>query len=127
MLLNVPPDNRGLIHENDVKRLMEFRTERDRIFKTDLARGRKGASVTFTSSTVIDHIVLRENIALGQRVKRFRMVGELEGKATELAKGTTIGNRRILKISPTRVKSVTLIIEDTRATPALLLIEIYGR
>jgi alpha-L-fucosidase len=77
--------------------------------------------------TVIDHIILRENLALGQRVKRFRVVGELEGKPTEFAKGTTIGNRRILKISPTRVKSVTLIVEDTRATPALLPIEIYGR
>ncbi|MCO5297027.1 MAG: alpha-L-fucosidase [Fimbriimonadaceae bacterium] len=40
MLLNVPPDRRGLIHETDVKRLREFKQALDRIFEHDLARGR---------------------------------------------------------------------------------------
>jgi alpha-L-fucosidase len=46
LLLNVPADKRGLIHENDVARLKEFRAEVDRIFKKDLA---KGARVSATS------------------------------------------------------------------------------
>lgn len=37
LLLNVPPDRRGLIHENDSAALVEFKNLRDRIFKTDLA------------------------------------------------------------------------------------------
>lgn len=37
LLLNVPPDRRGLIHENDVKSLKEWRAMLDREFKTDLA------------------------------------------------------------------------------------------
>ena len=39
LLLNVPPDNRGLIPAEDSLRLVEFRRERDRIFGTDLAAG----------------------------------------------------------------------------------------
>ena len=35
LLLNVPPDRRGLIHENDSAALVEFKNLRDRIFKTD--------------------------------------------------------------------------------------------
>jgi alpha-L-fucosidase len=42
LLLNVPPDTRGLIHECDAARLKEFRQALDEIFDEDLA---KGASV----------------------------------------------------------------------------------
>ena len=39
LLLNVPPDTRGLIHECDAERLREFRQALDTIFDEDLARG----------------------------------------------------------------------------------------
>jgi alpha-L-fucosidase len=38
-LLNVPPDQRGRIHENDAARLVEFRAALDETFKTNLAAG----------------------------------------------------------------------------------------
>src|SRR5512136_3419252 len=38
LLLNVPPDRRGLLHENDVKSLLAFRELREKEFSTDLAR-----------------------------------------------------------------------------------------
>ena len=37
LLLNLPPDRRGLIHENDVQRLGEFRQALDAIFDKNLA------------------------------------------------------------------------------------------
>ena len=37
LLLNVPPDKRGLIHERDVQVLREWKALRDREFKTNLA------------------------------------------------------------------------------------------
>jgi len=36
-LLNLPPDTRGLIHENDIKRLMELKTYLDEAFSLNLA------------------------------------------------------------------------------------------
>ena len=39
LLLNIPPDRRGLFHENDVARLRELRRVLDETFKTDLALG----------------------------------------------------------------------------------------
>ncbi|OHB62637.1 MAG: alpha-fucosidase [Planctomycetes bacterium RBG_13_60_9] len=41
LLLNLPPDRRGLIHENDVQRLREFRKVLDAIFEENLASGAK--------------------------------------------------------------------------------------
>jgi len=47
LLLNVPPDRRGLFHENDVKSLKGFRELLNKEFKTNLAAGKK---VTTTST-----------------------------------------------------------------------------
>jgi len=44
LLLNLPPDRRGLIHENDVKRLREFRKVLDAIFDENLAAGAKATA-----------------------------------------------------------------------------------
>lgn len=38
LLLNLPPDRRGLIHENDARSLMEFRRCLDDLFRQDLAQ-----------------------------------------------------------------------------------------
>ncbi len=40
LLLNVPPDRRGLLHENDVKSLIEFRALLEKEFETDLAKNK---------------------------------------------------------------------------------------
>lgn len=44
LLLNVPPDRRGLIHENDVKSLLTFRELRKKEFATELAKGKAAVS-----------------------------------------------------------------------------------
>jgi alpha-L-fucosidase len=41
LLLNVPPDNRGLLRENDVKSLIAFKELRDKEFSNELAKGKK--------------------------------------------------------------------------------------
>jgi alpha-L-fucosidase len=41
LLLNVPPDRKGLLHENDVKSLLGFSELLKKEFESDLARGKK--------------------------------------------------------------------------------------
>lgn len=41
LLLNIPPDTRGLIHENDVKALLDLAATRELIFGNNLAEGAK--------------------------------------------------------------------------------------
>jgi alpha-L-fucosidase len=44
LLLNVPPDRRGLFHETDVERLRGLRAYLDATFARDLARGARGTA-----------------------------------------------------------------------------------
>lgn len=59
LLLNVPPDRRGLLHENDVASLMAFKKMLDEEFKDELARGKKAESHDsrgndFSAANVVD-------------------------------------------------------------------------
>jgi alpha-L-fucosidase len=61
LLLNLPPNRRGRIHENDVRALREFRRILDATFARDFARGAKvtagnvrGSDRRFASQNVID-------------------------------------------------------------------------
>lgn len=47
LLLNVPPDRRGLLYENDVKSLLGFRDLLNKEFETDLAKGKNAAASSF--------------------------------------------------------------------------------
>jgi len=47
LLLNIPPDRRGLLHENDIKSLLAFRQLLKNEFNSDLARGKKVTATSF--------------------------------------------------------------------------------
>jgi alpha-L-fucosidase len=59
LLLNVPPDKRGLIHENDQRALQGFHDMLSREFKTNLTGG---AKVTASSTRGNDNIFNASNI-----------------------------------------------------------------
>lgn len=46
LLLNIPPDRRGLLHENDVRSLLAFRKLREKEFSAELAKGKKVKSTS---------------------------------------------------------------------------------
>ena len=155
LLLNVPPDRRGLFHETDVKRLLQLRKALDRIFARDLARGararasnvRGGAEifgpqraldgdrstywatddgvtncrleVDFGEIRTFNTIMIREYIELGQRVSRFKVEIKKKDAWTPVAKGTTIGWKRLLRIPSVSARKVALHIEEARGCPCI--------
>ena len=57
LLLNVPPDRRGLLGENDVKSLLAFRELREKEFAKDLARGISAQSSQYWGKNFIASFV----------------------------------------------------------------------
>ena len=60
LLLNIPPDRRGLLHENDVQSLLRFKKLREKEFERDLAKGSKVSATNtrgkeFGASNVTDN------------------------------------------------------------------------
>jgi alpha-L-fucosidase len=161
LLLNVPPDKRGLLHENDVKTLLELRTLLNKEFKTDFAKNAqvetssfRGNDKLYSAANVIDnnsetywatdddiktgtidlqlndskqikYIVLQEYIKLGQRIKRFKIEAWKDNAWTEIAAGTTIGYKRILKVEPIKTIKVRVSILDARACPLISTVQLF--
>lgn len=148
LLLNLPPDKRGLIHENDVENLREWKQEIDRIFRTNLltkarveAKERKNlkslidendetywttsgdsaSSIHFILEKPVTFNVLRvqEYIKRGQRVEEFSLEYKEGAEWKEAAKGTTVGFKRLLTFPEVTAKEVRLNISSSRLNPLI--------
>ncbi|MDR2286600.1 MAG: alpha-L-fucosidase [Prevotellaceae bacterium] len=161
LLLNIPPNKHGLLHENDIRSLKEWKQLLDKTFAVNLAAKSKvktdsyrGKSKTYSANNVTDgdkdtywatndnvrnafleidlgksqtvnYIVVQEYIRLGQRIKNFEVEVWTDNKWTPVNKGTTIGYKRIVKISPVETQKVKIKFTDAKACPVISNVEIY--
>jgi len=72
-----------------------------------------------------DCAMFQENIALGQHVDEFKLEGLSGSEWKEIAKGTTIGYKRLLRFPEVTAARVRLTIAGTRAIPALSHFGLY--
>lgn len=96
LLLNVPPDRRGLLDDADSARLLALGTSmRDRFARPVTATlKQQGATVsaTFPPGTTFDHLILREDLRGGQRIRHHTIRDAATGEL--LADGHTVGSQR---------------------------------
>ncbi len=142
LLLNIPPDTRGRIHENDERSLIGLRRLLDATYGTNLAAGAAtqasgaaagcgpenvldGSPDTFWSApvgsetgeivfdlaapVVFDRLVLQEHIRSGQRIEAFSLDVEENGAWKTIARGTTVGYKRILRFPRVTAGRVRLV------------------
>ncbi len=117
LLLNIPPDKRGRIHEVDAERLNLFGSYIRNTFRNEKLndgeaawKARSGASKEFSiqPGETINTVMLQEDIRKGQRVEEFILEGLINNEWVKLAEGTTIGYKRLLKfndVAPTVLRS----------------------
>jgi alpha-L-fucosidase len=126
LLLNVPPTRAGLLHDIDAARLAGIRAGVERLMSGgEVTSGHDpkwrttgDRSAVCEIAIVREHSVsisdLAENIAKGQVVSRYTLEGatDVESKRWQLlARGTTIGYRKLDRFAPTPVRALRLSIE----------------
>jgi alpha-L-fucosidase len=149
LLLNLPPDRRGIIHEADSASLVAFRHIIDESFATNLAEGasvkvrnRGGSKITdgnpgtywiadrfdrnpeivikLDGNRTFDRVMIQEPIMIGQRISGFHIDAEISpGNWQTIAEGTTIGYKRILRIDPVTASKLRLVIDASTSPPAI--------
>ncbi|MCL3782533.1 alpha-L-fucosidase [Prolixibacteraceae bacterium JC049] len=147
LLLNIPPDQRGLIHENDVKRLKEFRAYLDRMYQTNFIAGVNTEAsnavdgnwdsafefTQFPSSVEFDLngekdvnvLMIQELISKGQRVEAFKLEAMIDGKWNTVVKSTTIGYKKLKRFQSVKTSKVRLTIEKARGPVYINEIGLY--
>ena len=130
LLLNVPPTRDGLLHPTDTDRLAGYGEAIARLYATDHAknarpRGTAGSlELQLESPARCSVICLEEAIAHGQVVERYRVEAHTGGGWREIARGTTIGHRKLDRVEPISVDRIRLTIEKALDTPRISRISV---
>ncbi len=137
-ILNVPPTNRGLIDERDVKRMKELGDLIKKELSDDLTAGAAPVRLPYDSRTQaryevtlpepadIKYVELAENIADGQRVESYVMtVTDADGNVRDGRQGTAIGHRKIHEFIAKNVKKINLFVTAARGEPEIKSIKAY--
>ena len=155
LLLNIPVDKRGLIHENDTQRMLELGDFIKNTFNKNLMEGSiiefnnrshpinkiidknintfypfesnytNIINITIEKEKLVDVFEISENINLGQRIKEFRFEIKVNDKWVTIEKGTTIGKKRLIKFKPLIVKDLRFTIVDSKDIPLISEIGLY--
>jgi alpha-L-fucosidase len=120
LLLNMPPDRTGHIPAADAARAKELGDEVRRRFGRPLAE-RSGAGrnvvLELPSPAVVDHVVMEEDLAGGERVRDYRLEGLAGGQWIPLGSGTAVGHKRIQPVPPLRLEALRLDVTRSVAPP----------
>jgi len=119
LLLNVPPTRDGLLHEADTAALLAFRAGHDAKFGRAV-RPRAGRPVTFSTA------VLAEDIRHGQCVAGYTVEIEARGEWREVARGTTIGYKRIHHFEPVTATAARARVVESLAPPRLRDLQLHA-
>ncbi len=122
LLLNVPPDKRGLLHDIDVNRIKEFGAYVKNTFDKNnittepkIWTAKPGSEKEYNlNGDTINTIMLKEDIGKGQRAEVFRIDGFIDNEWIKLAEGTTIGYKRLLKFDDCAPSKIRLSIIEAR-------------
>ncbi len=129
LLIGVVVDTRGLVPDADVKALKAFGDEIKRRFGTSLAEtAGEGDKVVlnFNAPTEIDHVVIMEDISKGERIRKYKIEGKLNGAWKLLAEGESVGHKRIQEFEAVKVSSLRLCIPESIASPRIRKFAVYN-
>jgi alpha-L-fucosidase len=143
LLLNIPPNNQGLIEASDIKAIDSFRAILDQTFAVNYLNGAVSSKLTdndlasyislkeneavefiFKKPTTFDRILLQENIHNGQSIKSGFLEYWDGSEWQKLSSFSTIGYKRLLRFSPVSSKKIRLTITGAKYKKQLELSEV---
>lgn len=134
LLLNIPPDKNGLIHEADARRLEELATYLRHTFDDNylkkgnarwMARSGDFKEFQVKKNALVNTLLIQEDIAKGQRIERFLLEGCVEGNWQKLAEGTTVGYKRLVRFAACQPDSIRLTVLSARDEARVLRMGLY--
>lgn len=153
LLLNIPVDDRGLVHELDAARLLELRTALDRSFGNNLLAGPgfwpaatqehlefwanvfDDNPLTYWAAGPAQRFIVRfetptvfDHIQLQEAIHLGQRVAafRVEADGVEIARGTTIGANRILRFDAVQARRLEVVFEESDGTPTLAGMQLFN-
>lgn len=123
LLLHIPPDKRGLLHENDVMQLRKFAAHINTVFNENLITNniphhnlKEGSQTTYqlNEKEYVNVFMIQEDISRGQRIESFKLEAYINDRWECVANGTTIGHKRLIRFPQVETDKFRLTINKSR-------------
>jgi len=82
-------------------------------------------TVEFRNELEVNAVMIQENIALGQRVKKFSIQAWNGSEFITISTNTTIGYKRIIKVPPTKTKRLRILFEAATSSLAISTVKVF--
>jgi alpha-L-fucosidase len=119
----------GLVPASDIERLAEFGKEIRRRFGKPVAQtaGAGGTvELKLPKPKRVDHVVIMEQIARGERIRRYEVEGLVAGNRWQtLCEGQSVGHKRIQRFDAVEVAAVRLKTTESVATPQIRQLAVH--
>lgn len=128
LIMGLTPNPEGLMPDPDVKRLKEWGDEIKRRFQTPIASTSGNGNtimLKLNKPTIINHIIIQEDIQKGERVRNFEIEVLVKGKWKVLTKGESVGHKRILQIEDVEVSGVRMNVLSADREPQIKNLQVY--
>jgi alpha-L-fucosidase len=122
LLIGMVIDPRGLVPEADQHQFEQFGDRMRQILSEPVAKATGSGdslSLALPVGSAPTMLVIGEDIAQGERVRRFEVEALMDGTWTKIWAGTVVGHHRIERFEPIRATELRLIILDSVATPQI--------
>jgi alpha-L-fucosidase len=123
VIVNLPPDRRGLIPEDLVASAKEFGDEIHRRFSNPIGMTNgRGDELTlrFSSPRSFDNIVTMEDLSDGQKIANYKIEAQANDQWKVIVEGQTIGHKRIDQVEPTTTTAIRLTVTDALERPVTI-------
>lgn len=128
MLLNSTPDTTGLIPESHVKIYKAFGDEiRNRFERPIKSTSGLGSEfeIVLEQPTWINHAVIQEEVAYGQRVRSYSLEGYTSNGWKSVYQGSSIGTKKIDSFDSIEITKLRLMITKSVAKPIIKNFSVY--
>lgn len=128
LLIGMVIDDRGLVPDADVEQFAAFgQLIKDRFGKPIAKAGGEGTEIAFyfARPSVINHVVIMENIARGERIRAYTVEAEVNGVFQPVCTGISVGHKRIERFDDVEVTGVKLKITDSTDMPVIRQFAVY--
>ena len=130
LMVGLTPNPQGLIPSGDVARLKEWGAEIRRRFGTPLAQaaatGKQKVSLKLDKAQPVNYYLIQEDITQGERIRAYRVEARVDGKWITVAKGSSVGHKRIEAFPETEAREFRLVIEQSTAEPQIRNFSIFS-
>lgn len=128
LLLNVPPNRNGVFPDQDVQVLRTVGQRIKTTYGQEAARLKPmdGGVYQFDQMALINRVVLQEPVASdGQRIEQHVLDAWVDGRWKEVARGTTVGYKKILRFSDITTDKIRVRIPLSRLEAKLSHVSVH--